>query len=336
MKVCLNQSMKKKEYSDLDLSPISDLEIIPPEIVIYLTGTCKYADCKYCIIKDNFSGKFLSLKILKKIFRDMNDLYIPFVSFTGGEPFDFEEGLEKVISLAKENNLFINQIITNGSFARNKTETISKLKSLKKSGFSHINMGRKLVVPTLTISMDKEHQKFIPLNNIKNLISCSKKVFGKYINITINFVLFSEEDKETIKEYKWLKGIKVNFSRVCYEGRAKDLKNKKLLPIKDYLEEWDNPCNWYNKKWPTIPTVFPDGQINFCCYFGLNKIFSLGNLKDISLKEALKKINDNKILIGLFKYGPIKMASFYNHKISNKYTYGKCGFCNILVRNLRK
>jgi MoaA/NifB/PqqE/SkfB family radical SAM enzyme len=321
--------MKQKE---LDLFLLSDHELIPSEIVIYLTATCKRADCKHCIIKDNFSGKTLSIEILNKIFSEMNKLEIPFVSFTGGEPFDYEYGLENAISLAKENNLFVNQIITNASFAENIKEAIKRLENIKKAGFSSLKIKEKLLVPTLTISTDEAHQATIPIENVKTLIKATGEIFGENVNLTINYVLFSESKEDVLKKYPWMKKINIDFSNVCYEGRATKLEKKNLLSIKDNLEKWNNPCNWNNKNWPTAPAIFPDGNINFCCYFGLNDCLSLGNIDSITLKEALNKINNNKTLLILFEYGPVKLISFLNNGIKEEYTYGKCGLCNILLK----
>lgn len=334
MKKYSNQLNTILKTCELDLSTISDRELIPPEIVVYLTGTCNYADCKHCIIKDNFSGSNLPLDVLKKIFIEMNELEIPFVSFTGGEPFDYEEGLENAIKLARENNIFINQIITNASFAKDGNNAITKLKEIKDAGFSAIEMDNKWIVPSLTISVDDEHQKFIPIQNVKNLISATKSVFGKHVDITINYVLFSETKEEVLNKNPWLKDVNVDFANVCYEGRAKDLKNKKLLKIKEHVDDWNTPCSWTSKKWPTVPAIFPNGQINFCCYFGLNKILSLGNIHNISIKESLRKINSERILIALFRYGPVELSRCLNYNFGENQTYGKCGLCNILLNSL--
>lgn len=67
---------------------------------------------------------------------------------------------------------------------------------------------------------------------------------------------------------------------------------------------------------------------------GFNEILSLGNIKEINLKDAIKKINSNKILLTLFKYGPMKLFLSSNYELNEKYTYGKCGFCNLLLKNL--
>lgn len=328
----LNRLMGRKIFFELDLSPISDRDLIPPEIVIYLTSKCSYADCGHCIIKENFANNYLSLEMLKKIFVDMKELEIPFVSFTGGEPFEYEDGLENAVALANENDLFVNQIITNAFFAKDKNGAMVRLKELRDAGFSAIKLKDKWIVPSLTISMDKEHQKFIPLKNVKNLINAAKKVFGKFIDITVNYVLFEENKEEVLKRNPWLKDVNIDFGNVCYEGRAKKLKNKRLVPIKNHLKDWDSPCNWMNTKWPTVPAIFPDGRINFCCYFGLK--LSLGNIKKNSLREALSKINSDKLFLTLFKYGPVKLFYYNKCEIKEKYTYGKCGFCNILLKNL--
>lgn len=334
MKKFSKRPEKKENCSELDLSPTSDHRLIPPEIIIYLTSSCNHANCGHCIVKDNFSKEYNSLASMENVFLQMNELKIPFVSFTGGEPFEYEEGLENIIRLANNNNLFVNQIITNASFAKNKDIAIKRLRELKNKGFSAIKINDKRLIPSLTISMDIEHQKFIPIENILNLIEASKKVFGKFIDLTINYVLFNENKDEVFSNYPWLKNVNVDFVGVCYEGRAKKIKEKNVYLIEEKLKEWDSPCNWTSKKWPSVPVIFPNGEINFCCYFGNNKILSLGNIKNISIKDALRKINKNKFLITLFKYGPVKLLRSSNATIYKKYSYNKCGMCNILLKNI--
>jgi MoaA/NifB/PqqE/SkfB family radical SAM enzyme len=333
MKSSLKAPGKTQKTSELNLSPIKGHDLIPPEIVIYLTGTCRRADCRHCIIKDNFSGEKISFTLLEKVFNEMNQLEIPFVSFTGGEPFEYEWGLENAIRLARKNNLFINQIITNASFAGNIDNAVSEIKKLKKSGFEAIKIKEKWLVPCLTISMDREHQRFIYPENVKNLIEAARTIFGEYLEITVNYTLFDETKEYALERYPWLRNIDVEFSRICYEGRAKNLKRKEMFEIEDGLKRWNSPCNPYSKSWPCVPAIFPNGEINFCCYFGLDGSLSLGNIRDTTIEHALNNINKSPVLISLYRYGPAKLYSDSkdNIKLYEKETYGKCGLCNLLL-----
>jgi organic radical activating enzyme len=338
MKNSLKFHEKTQKTSELNLSPIKGHRLIPPEIVVYLTGTCRRADCRHCIIKDNFSGEKLSLALLEKIFNEMNQLEIPFISFTGGEPFEYEECLENAIRLARKNNLFVNQIITNASFAENMDIAVLELKKLKRSGFEAIKLKEKWLVPCLTLSMDSEHQRFIDPENVKNLIAAARTVFGEQIEITVNYTLLDETRIQALKKFPWLRNLDVEFSSICYEGRAKNLKRTAMFEIDSNLERWNSPCNPYSKNWPCVPAIFPNGEINFCCYFGLDGILSLGNIRNTTIGQALDKINKSPILIALYNDGPAKLylASKNKIRLSERETYGKCGLCNLLLSALTK
>jgi len=154
--------------------------------------------------------------------------------------------------------------------------------------------------------------------------------------LTVNYVLFSERKEDVLGANPWLSEVNVTFGNVCYEGRAEKLAEKRLSLASEKLAEWDSPCSWESKAWPSVPAIFPDGRINFCCYFGLKSPLSLGNLRNTALICALRGINKNPALVALFKHGPVKLAMVTGNVPGDFKTYGKCGFCNKVMEGAEK
>lgn len=251
---------------------------------IMMHGKCS-AECDICSVNSSpYCDQSLDVNRLEEILFSCCNTEIRNVSFTGGEPFLEYSNLMRLIQCAVKNNLKPS-VVTNGFWAINYDFTVHKIRELKQAGLAFIN-----------ISYDKHHAKYIPHENIDYIIAaCEKENLPYVIAITkmreekIGDILDSFH-KDTI----CLKTIITNCQPA---GRAKDNYSEdafsNIIPIDDLKCMYDG-----------VLTIHFSGKIFPCC---AHQVFeselSIGDYRQIDVKEALYRIKNNSILYLLRNYG---------------------------------
>jgi organic radical activating enzyme len=252
----------------------------------------------------------------------------------GGEPFLYYELLKGMIETA--NNLGIHRIwvITNGYWAKDKSEANKKLAELKKAGLTSI-----------TFSVDSFHQEYIPLEHAKNGIEiaaglgfervCVDAYFLDEPNIQTRFDnIYDQLTSQGLENMEKLE-VMINRRRVGFEGRAATELTKY---VNEKIETPQGPCQipfWIggNLENPEGIEIDYEGNVTLC------PGICIGNTKTTPLKQILEQYDVTKhpILSIIEEEGPIglmKLATS-NGFIQQKNFVNECNLCYEMRRFLR-
>lgn len=282
-------------------------------ININLTSKCN-ASCEHCCFscspssKEEISEKEIDL-LLHKV---LNDEEVKQISLTGGEALLRKKLVLDIIQRSHEAGKTVT-LITNGFWAANDRCTNKMLDELVNSGLD-----------ALTISYDKYHSKFIPVENIQRILKVGKRL---KLYISINIV--------TDKRYKISNiiddlgtevfGIPITIMPVSDVGNAKNIDCNNL-----YYEKFDD----ISLKCPASSwefTIHHDGNVYPCCspaVFESNLNF--GNIRKESIEDIENNILTSGILFILQKEGLSWFIDHYNIDISELQITSICDLCRYI------
>lgn len=292
-------------------------------ISLVITYKCQI-QCAHCIMNAGPNRKEIiplqnAMDWIVQI-ADYADGYIKVLSLTGGEPFYDLDYLEKVIKFANNRGLIVN-VVTNAFWAKTKEDASKILKRFPMIG-------------VLAISTDIYHQKYIPLERIRNAVMAAKE-YG--INYNIHITVNNEDEYQTI--HSDLKDIvdaeKIISVSTLPSGRAK---NTKSLAHKTSDQPPLSACTAGSS-----PTIFPDGNI-LACMGPLMDLkeknpFILGNLKEKPLYQILDEAEKNTLLHTLRVWGPQEIITLLEKNdmkelLPKEYVQGSvCTTCYKLLSN---
>ncbi len=188
-----------KRYND----PIDYLYDIYPErlhqCMIEITNACNFK-CVHCYnYNDSGTAEFMSDEMLNNIIRQLVDLDVHFITFTGGEPF-LHHRILPFLSKAVENKMFV-KIMTNGSLLNQDcidflSEFPTQL-SISLYGMSN---------ETYRVVTGKRGMYDIVRSNINKLTECGVDIRLKYL-VTKQ----SLGDMQQAKKYAEDMGLKMTF-----------------------------------------------------------------------------------------------------------------------------
>lgn len=296
--------IKGKEY----------LPLFPYSVKIKLTGRCNLR-CPFCDYWKENAKDYLSLDVLKNLFRQLKDLGTKKIHFSGGEVF-LRKDIFEILSMAKENGLKIN-ITSNGTL-------IDKNKALKIVDLAN----------SITISLDscdgKVHDKLRGKGNFKksvraiNYLLKFRKKKKKKIKIRVNTLITKKNylSLENMAQFVHSLGVdKLLFIPVDDNGEFK-LSKKRILEFyqrvfpkckEDMIKYnlFDNPFrlypfgftdldlrfakegkysfNFYDKNLCYAPLlhsfIYWDGNVYPCCMLR-GKVDPLGNIIETSFENV--------------------------------------------------
>ncbi|WP_455685002.1 radical SAM protein [Thomasclavelia sp.] len=247
------------------------------------------------------------------------------VGLTGGECMMYYEEILELIRLAHSKKLKVS-LSTNGFWARTLNETNKIIDELIDAGLT-----------TMTVSIDEYHQKYIPVENVKNILIASRlKNIGIYLGSLCSKSHHGIEKLLPSLENHVLNAAIIQ-APVQPVGRAK-------MMIDD--SEYIYADNIHFKKCIDMNDlcVFPNGDCFPCCsQSGMTPALYLGNTKEMTIKEILQNYNANiycKILkrYGLEWFEKINRENNLNIKLKNRYV-NACDLCNDFLHdseNLKK
>lgn len=268
-----------------------------------LTYKCTIA-CPHCIVK---AGPHRTEEMTAedaydwldqiKAFSDSRNIR-PGISLTGGEPFYNRELLGKVARYAGQTG-FLVSVVSNAYWASTREEALETVRSMEAVGY-------------FSISTDRYHQEFIPLDHIRNAVFACKKL-GKEYNIAVATV--SEEDPSYLALIDLLLEFterdRIETALLVTVGRAATAVDTESL---GYAAE---PCKAACSM-ASFPVIFPDGRVIACIgppivLPDFNPLH-LGNLKKNSLDEILNQAEKNTILHAIRTFGPSSLVEQLKEK----------------------
>ena len=304
-------------------------------IVYFMTNRCG-AGCDFCGRSENDVEELP----IDSVLRTIDQAYqagIRDVDFTGGEALLRYDDIITCLKKVKSNKMRAG-ITTNSSYA-NDAETGYRVASeLKEAGLTGFGF-----------SLDYEHQESIPYSNVLNAVKGALQADVKDIGIqstvkkgtvhkTNDLILRIVKDLGGKFDKKYSHIINVGERFVEYHaiavnraGRANSLDRRefpRLCRIND-----EQKCDADDM------TITNRGEIVPCCsfYSCSNGNYSIGNVNDIEIETALKRVNHSVTDIMLSPFFSSRIITFLQKSedkdakrlLNKKYTLF-CEFCNDL------
>jgi organic radical activating enzyme len=285
----------------------------PRGIVLISTSKCTAA-CPNCCYRCNPSrNDKLTFGEAKDIIDQSIESYpdsIKLLVITGGECFTLGYDLYRIIEYASKEKGLPVRIVSNGSWANGFKHTYLTLKELQDLGLTEIN-----------ISTGDEHQKFINIDNVINVI-VSALLLKMTVAINAESSPLDKFNCDSLYEDSRL--IKYDLRN---EPKFFLIKGKWMYFRKQTKENLARLIDFNNKKEQIIPSkrctsimedivVTPKKGMLSCC--GLTAIYSkylyLGNLHDYSVKQIYENQFNDFIKIWLFTDGPEAILNYVRKK----------------------
>jgi hypothetical protein len=203
------------------------------------------------------------------------------VCITGGEPMLYPHLVEEIVSESNRLSISETWLFTNGFWANNSSRTRTITENLKKQGLTKV-----------FLSVDDFHQRYVPIEFIKNTIDASLKS-DLEVCIDARFIGQPDEDNRYNSATRslleslgsLLSSIEVTRAQPLFVGRAAESLSRyvKKKPVSEILDE-KCPGAWPGGtlKSPLGVDVDESGFVTICP--GL----SIGNTYATSLREMLE------------------------------------------------
>ncbi len=235
------------------------------------------------------------------------------IQFTGGEPMLREELILKSMKRASSEGV-ASCLTSNGFWGEDLNSAGKKLVALRKAGMIQ-----------LTISYDPFHEKFLPIESVKNIArAASDQNFTIQINLTR-----LKEDKNLdaiVEALKNFDEVQLRFYDIQSVGRAKK------FPVESLRGNIEGFCNACERV-----SISDDGRVMACngpAYFSKpDSPLIVGSLEENSLDELLDRHAANPILQTIRTKGPLylknelaKLPEGKNFPFKENYN-GLCDLC---------
>jgi MoaA/NifB/PqqE/SkfB family radical SAM enzyme len=255
---------------------------------VLITDRCS-ASCRMCCFGCTPAGNMLlDENRIKDYISQAAEIGTPTVAFSGGEAVMHYRQLKSCIQYAHDLGLKTT-LMTNGFWAKNPKGGYKLMKLLAEAGLLKVS-----------ISIDKFHQEFVPVETVKNAIRILKE-----LNLMWGLTFMDNSDGNML-------GTLWDDLRPEIYGVAMDV--YPLLSVgaaREYADE-NQYMRLLKKENAVCPSPFRneivihfDGRIMPCCSTFSHEIpiLTLGHYDNISLREAIKAMNKNSFLYLLFGKG---------------------------------
>ena len=273
----------QKSLSFFPMSEGLHLMFRPKRVGIIMTLACN-AECRHCCF--NCSSETTETMSMDKLGSLIGQIaeegYIREIGLTGGEVFLSPRNVIEAVKIGKIKGLRV-VCNTNGFWGKNPVEARKIIKALKDEKLD-----------LLSLSYDRFHAEYVPIDSIINIIGISKE-YGLDIEIkTIKTGDFTESIKCLVEPDIDIAEVPLS-EEVCMKwGRAKYLDQKEII---DEIS-MDVHCSSLGRD----ILIYPDGFISPCCSPEARNI-SFGNIYSQSLTSVLDNLVRSKWFEHRFKYG---------------------------------
>ncbi|MBU0680831.1 MAG: radical SAM protein [Proteobacteria bacterium] len=264
--------------------------------------------CEHCVAADAIPQNVkMELVQAKELIADLAAAQVRGISFTAGEPLIFLDDIAELVGLCHDSGMYT-RVVTNSFWAKTPERADGCITKLKGKGLSQ-----------LRLSYSRWHQKNIDRQNIVNAArSCQKNGLDYFVSFVTDF---SELD-DTFEGYLREEGLKFFPEPVIFAGRAHAFER---MPL--HTDYQANCC-------PMNPYLAPTLDMYACCdagsHFTGTHFFHLGNVKDRSVAELLKKSESNSLYNHIRNLGISAIASFAGFSARDIVQYRKCELCEKL------
>lgn len=288
-------------------------------IAFLMTDKCN-ASCNMCCFSCTPKGKaLLDKEMIKNYIRQAAEIEtVKTISFSGGEAILYYEQLKECMEYAKGFGLRTT-LVTNGFWAKNYEKGYEMIKGLVDAGMTD-----------MSISVDKYHQEFVPIESVKNAI-CIASELGIMSAVT----MMDLKDGESV--FNSIEALRP-------EIYGKDLIVYPVFPAGKALETIDpdqliRACDSSKAACPFdhFITVLFDGTLMMCCtQFSVQiPMTHLGKFGETSIQEAIHNFQNNDFIYVMFSNGLswyAELARNLGFPVEEKYCVS-CHLCHELLGN---
>ena len=286
------------------------------EIAMMYARTCNIT-CRHCGIESSPRNKSrMALADAKQYVLEAASIpEIRKFTFTGGEPFLFQDEHAELIKLASDLGLST-RVVTNGFWAKNKASGLQMLARMKAAGLRELNF-----------SADKFHLEEMEAQTLRNALECAKELgYARIISFVTN------DDRPVLDNLAEMYGLPRAELRDLRELLGELGCTEDLDPIKDdaifvfaggliglgrAAEHPDElrhfPVSMFPRGVPcgevvNKPVIYPDGDFQACCCAGGKMgVFTVGNLHDEPLSELYPRMLARSQFRMINTYGPLEL-----------------------------
>lgn len=249
-----------------------------------VTNSCT-SNCKHCSNGNNASRDKLDKLMACKVLIDLsNEFQINSVMTFGGEPLLFSDTTFQIHKTAKEYDIPIRQIITNGYFTDDEKKLKKCTNELAESGIND-----------LMLSVDCFHQEYLPIEKIHKFACYLKDVYRDRIRLHPAWVVNESHDNPYNRSTKEYLAYFRDLGLECSKGNN-------IFPAGNAIEYLSE---YFDKK--PIDTNFKCGQAPYTTDLeSINEVSINPNGDVVVCSFPIGNINTNNILDILADYNPYK------------------------------
>ena len=300
--------------------------------------TCNIS-CRHCGIESSPRNKSrMALEDAKRYISEAAAMgRFAKVSFTGGEPFLFQDEHVELLGLCKSLGLET-RMVTNGFWARKLDRGLAVLTRMCDAGLTEINF-----------SADKFHLEYMDAAVLRNALECARRLgLARVISFVTNedgdaLDLFSEMygvPRETLVDLRYLDRRRATIdaqkeSRVFIHaagliglGRAAEHPDElRHFPVDLFQKA---PCGEVVNR----PVIYPDGKLQACCCAGGKiRTFTVGSLQRESLADLYAKMEARSQYRFINSYGPRELFDIVARaRPERQLQAGYTSICEVCVR----
>lgn len=269
--------------------------------------------------------KDLALKTIEEII----ELKIKIIGIAGGEPFLQIDLMRELIKKATKNGITI-IVVTNAYWAISKEMALSELGDLRKLGLTWIQ-----------ISLDDQHQKFIPIECVANALKAAIELNFEDIKLIGSSKGNSENFKYQLFCLQQVFGICVDKIDIIDRPRISNQYFEDPKQVKYSFQELENTESLdlpVKKPGDCLTELMVDvnGDLYPCCN---NFIGKIGNVSVNKLQSIIENLRFNKYFNIIKQKGPFKLASYLDRTLNTDFSnrrYGSwCELCARIFQNDR-
>lgn len=285
-------------------------------LAFVMTDTCNAA-CGMCCFSCSPQKKtLLDKELVKDYIQQASELEtMKQIAFTGGEAIIYYNVLKECMEYAKSLGMS-STLVSNGFWGKDYDAGFQKMKGLKEAGLKHISL-----------SMDKFHQEYVPVESMRNAIMISREL-GILSAITLMDLKDGESVYYSIENFRdILYGCDLIVYPCFPAGEA-----KQHIAEDQFIYECSSlsaRCTFDN----TITVLF-DGTMMMCCSQFSRDIdmVKIGRFGETTLKEAIANFNGNDLLYVLLNNGfgwYVELARSFGKNVREKCCVS-CHLCHEL------
>lgn len=265
--------------------------------------------------------KDLALKTLD----ELNELKIQTIGITGGEPFLELDLMSELIKKAASYGMTI-IVVTNAYWGISEDIAFSKLNGLRSLGLSWIQ-----------ISLDDQHQQFIPIERVANVLKAAFKLDFEDIKLIGTSKGNTENFKYQLFYLQEVLGICLDEVDIIDRSRISHQYFEYPEQKRYSIEELENNLPM-EKPGDCLSELMIDvnGDLYPCCN---NFIGRIGNVSVNNLPSIIESLKFNKYFSMIKQDGPFKLARYLDETLNTTFSnerYGNwCELCGRIFQNKR-